>query len=128
MDAVILGVTALVTELVGDGTPLSEPVGLIAIDTGTDASGTRLSWPLSWDVADIAMTQDQLIGDVATLGTVVNDSTEATALRSLRQTTLTSSSDKRLVRVDTSTGGHYNLFIRDELPQSVATAIDALLH
>jgi hypothetical protein len=91
------------------GTPLDGPVAAAAQPSGVTTQPAK-AWTLSWPIADLPLPNTPE-------GKVVTDAADAAKLRELR-----AGSTFEGVLIDVS-GTRYELFVRDELPDAVKTAI-----
>ncbi len=106
-------------KLWSEGTPLSGPVAAAADEDMYSQPGTTpLAWTLTWPITELP-------APTSAAGKVVDDATDAAALRQLRAD-VTGTSYPEFVPVE-SGGARYRLFVRDELPGAVAAQLAALL-
>jgi hypothetical protein len=108
-------------ETLARGEKFDGPASAMAV--ATSPVGGELEWPLDTPIADIA----NLVHDLNMLGTVgeefavFEDPADAATLRALRAT-----AQPGMPLLVSDGQGTYELYIRDELPESVDVAIDQL--
>ena len=111
--------------------PLTGPVNLVVTDVFTDtAPSFALPWPLDSDPAVGALTQDQVY-DYEFLrrfaGQLIDDPVDATALRSLRtQFYSMQPGPGDGIDVSTDAGEFFRVYVRDELPEDLASQLVSL--
>lgn len=127
MRAVFDGLSEQMDTLAMVSARIDGPMRLLLV--GPPVGGLPLQafpWPLSWDPGGVALTYEELISSTLE-GTQVTDPAEFGALRMLRAEAHMAYDYDRPIRVRTTSGAEYDLYLRDELPADVASAAAAML-
>lgn len=113
----------LAAALTMQGAALDGPIALIALDEGkpTGSNANLPAWPLIWPLSDISVEWEAYTRGTRPSPRLLLDA-EASAARMLKATVLRENQYAGAVRV-TDLGKAYNLFMREELPDSVRDAI-----
>lgn len=124
--AAIGQVNRRVQELVAQGTPLNGPVRALATPKEL-ATGNELTWPLSTPMANVpALIEANPAQLFYAKGALFVSASDAAQLRMLRAQAL-ARRDIATAQVPVRDAGKvYEMYVRDELPDDVVRAIDAL--